>query len=80
MAFEHKANSGSIFRNDRKSRDSQPDHRGDCKIDGTDYWISAWVNETNGGTKYFSLKFEPKEGKSPATTSPTIEFDKDVPF
>lgn len=80
MAFEHKSNSGSIFRNDRKERESQPDHRGDCKVNGDDYWISAWVNETNNGTKYFSLKFEPKERKAPTKTNSPPDFDPDVPF
>lgn len=60
MAFEHKPNSGSLFTNDRKERDSQPDWNGSCKIGDTEYWVAAWENEGSKGL-YFSLKFTVKE-------------------
>lgn len=60
MAFEHKDGSGSLFENDRKERDSQPDWTGSAKIDGKDYWIAAWENEGRKGL-YFSLKFTLKD-------------------
>lgn len=79
MPFEHKDNSGSIFRNERRDNDRQPSHRGSAKIDGTEYWISAWVNETNSGSKYFSLKFEPKEVNN-FSEPKDYDTDEDVPF
>jgi hypothetical protein len=36
-------NRGAIWKNDRKERDSQPDLRGSLNVEGTDYWVSAWV-------------------------------------
>ena len=83
MAFEHQELSGSIFRNDRRDKDTQPTHKGDCKIEGVDYWISAWTNETKGGNKYFGLKFEKKDDKyqsGAAPKLPTEDFDDDIPF
>lgn len=81
MAFEHNELGGSIFRNDRRTKDSQPTHRGDCKIDGVDYWISAWTNETKDGSKYFGLKFEKKEEQTGSAPPPAQqELDEDIPF
>ena len=82
--FVHKELNGSIFRNNYKEKDSQPDHKGDCKILGVDYWISAWVNEGKNG-KYFKLRFEEKEAKYQTGESKIIEpdpkdFDDDIPF
>ena len=48
MAYEAKDMNGSIFVNDKKTKDNQPDRRGSCKIDGVEYWISGWLKDTNG--------------------------------
>lgn len=60
MAYEQKDNSGSLFKNDRKEKDTHPDYKGTVKIGGVEYWQSAWVKEVNG-RKYFSQSFTPKE-------------------
>ena len=56
MAYEQKINSGSLFANNRKEKDSHPSHTGTCNIDGVDYYISAWVKEGNG-KRFFSMSF-----------------------
>lgn len=60
MAYEQKDNSGSLFRNDRKEQENHPDHTGTCKIQGREYYISAWIRETKTGKKFFSLAFKAK--------------------
>ena len=84
--FVHKELGGSIFRNNYKTKESQPTHKGDCKIDGIDYWISAWTNDGKNG-KYFSLKFEKKEAKyqtgeghQSGNAPPVEDLDDDIPF
>lgn len=70
MSFEHQADSGSLFKNDRKEKESQPDYRGDALIDGKLYWMSAWLNESPKGTKYMSVKFSEKDKRDSAPASP----------
>lgn len=78
-------NSGAIFRNDRKEKDTHPDHTGKATVAGVDYWISAWIKEKDG-VRYFSLAFKPKEETRAAAPSnlharkPAREMDDDIPF
>lgn len=63
MAFEVNELSGSIFENDKKTNDRQPDFKGNCKIDGTMYWMSAWVKETRAGDDFLSLAFTEQDNQ-----------------
>jgi uncharacterized protein (DUF736 family) len=62
MAYEQKDMSGSLFKNDRKETDSHPDYKGSALINGVDHWLDAWINTSNAGVKYMSLKLKPKNG------------------
>ena len=62
MAYEHKENKGSLFKNDKKEEEKQPDFTGQANVDGTLYNVSAWINESKNGKKYFGMSFSiPKE-------------------
>lgn len=59
MAYEQRLNSGSLFRNDKKTPGSKaPEHKGSCNINGTTYEVAGWVRETKDGRKFFSLAFQ----------------------
>ena len=60
MAFQQKENSGALFKNDRKEKETHPDYKGDLSINGTNYWISAWLKEGKNG-KFLSLSVNMKE-------------------
>ena len=79
--FQQKELSGSIFKNQRKDGASQPDYRGDAKIDGVDYWLSGWIKETRAGDKFLSLAFTAKDGgfSKPDAAKPPVDFG-DIPF
>jgi hypothetical protein len=59
MAYDNNMR-GTLSRNERKEKDTQPEFTGKCEIDGKGYWISAWVKEANG-RKFFSLSFKPQD-------------------
>lgn len=62
MAYETKPNTGALFKNDRREKDSHPNAKGSALIEGVEYWVSSWTNEDRNGNKYQSLKFERKTG------------------
>lgn len=52
---------GVLFKNKRKKKESQPDMTGQIEIDGKEYWLSAWYNESKRGMKFIALAATEKE-------------------
>lgn len=84
MAYEQKNNSGSLFRNDKKQTEKQPDYNGTVKVDGKDYKLAAWIKESKSGQKYFSLSLQEANVVPSDNTSATTAFgaknDTGLPF
>lgn len=59
-------NGGALFKNQKKATDQHPDYTGNINIDGREYYLSAWVNESaRTGQKYFAIKATPKAATIP---------------
>jgi hypothetical protein len=88
---------GALFRNnDQRDGKKDPDYRGNCEIDGVQYWIDSWINESRDGKKFMSLRFKPKQasehrgaarnppartsGQSRAHAATSDGFNEDIPF
>lgn len=86
MSQYDNTNSGTLFKNDRKEKETHPDYKGQINIDGVEYWLSSWIKVSKDGTKKFmSLSVQPKDGapaKKPAKQQDSgfDDFDSDVPF
>lgn len=83
MAYVPNPGSFSLFKNDRKEKDSHPDYKGDgIDLNGTPVWVSAWLKEGQKG-KFLSCSMSAKEQRQqqPAqqTKAPAID-DEDIPF
>tara|TARA_B100000214_G_C23913640_1_gene602584 strand:- start:263 stop:505 length:243 start_codon:yes stop_codon:yes gene_type:complete len=67
MAYKHETNRGSLFKNEKKEKENQPDYTGKINVNGTLYNIAGWINQKND-KKYFGLEVsipKPKEDKKP---------------
>lgn len=85
MAYEQRNNSASLFKNDRKTAEEQPNAKGEAKIDGVEYWVSAWTKKDKNGNPWQSLAFTPKEKQSapvaPVDANKKLrDLDDDIPF
>lgn len=83
--METKVNSGAIFKNDKKTVDREPDYRGKINVDGKEWEISLWINESNKGLKYFRAAIKepwvkPEESVPTAKITSVIDEDDDLPF
>jgi len=75
---------GSLSRNKKQEKPTQPSHKGSCTIEGVPYWISAYVNESrDSGEKYFKLYFEQKKPREESAAEPVavpLSESPDIPF
>lgn len=56
MAYEMRAGSGSLFKNDRKEKDTHPDLKGKVMLpNGEVRWLSAWKKTTGAGAAWLSI-------------------------
>lgn len=65
---EHQDNAGSMFKNDRKTKDSHPDITGSAMVNGVEFYVSGWRKNGAKGD-FYSLSFK---AKSPAAASDLI--------
>ena len=73
-------NSGVLFKNDKKEQEKHPDYKGSIMVDGTEYWLSAWIKEGKSG-KFMGLAVSPKDAQPPASKPMPKNLDDDlIPF
>lgn len=63
MAYEKRDMTGTIFKNDKREKDTHPNATGSCVIDGVEYWVSAWTKDGAKG-KFQSLSFKRKDERA----------------
>ena len=70
--YQMKENSGTLFKNRNKNKDSHPDFNGTVNVEGNEFYISGWTKVNQDGTKRISLSLKPKEQ---ASVKPTDDDD-----
>jgi hypothetical protein len=82
MAYELKEMQGSLFKNNKKTTELQPDYTGKIKVNGVELQLSAWVAKTKAGETYLNIKA--KEAMPIGNTSSQDNFGAkggtDLPF
>lgn len=89
MTAYDNTNQGVLFRNDDKQKDTHPDYRGSVNVNGTEFWLSAWIKTSQrDGSKFMSLSVRKKDGQEERTKQQQSrsgpqrrnDDDSDVPF
>jgi hypothetical protein len=78
---------GTLFKNDRKEKETHPDYTGSAVVDDIDYWMSGWIKENRDGSKRLSISFtakdkglQPRSEANKRANGIKTEFDDDIPF
>jgi hypothetical protein len=90
MAYQIREGNGSLFVNDRKETEQQPDYTGNVRIGGVLYRLAAWSRTGASGTPYLSISANPDRPRDSAEPSAAEasrvppaqaqEFGDDIPF
>lgn len=85
MAYEKKANSGSLFQNDRKQNENHADYNGSVMVGGVEYWLNGWKKTTKDGKPWLSLALKPKDAAKQQRNSydepaPDCDDNGEIPF
>ena len=77
--YVHKEGSGSLFKNNYKEKETQPDLKGTMTgLDGKEYEIAAWYGKTKAGDDKLSIKqsLPYKQDESETTSLDKQEVEK----
>jgi uncharacterized protein (DUF736 family) len=78
MSYEHKANTGTLFPNNKKA-DNHPDYKGKIKVGEVEYELAGWIKKTDKG-QFLSLKLSEPFQPTPQSTSEKIADSTGIPF
>jgi len=82
--MENKLNSGAIFKNDKKTKDTHPDYRGKVNVNGKEMEVALWVKQGKNGSfmsASFSEPYVPPTTSNVMSSAPISQVDNDdFPF
>jgi hypothetical protein len=74
-------NRGVLFsERDRKTKDNDRDYSGSINIEGTEYWLSAWIKVSKKTGGKFSVKPKVEKPAESEKKSPAEDLDDEIPF
>ena len=87
MAYDN-TNSGALFKNTRRQKDTHPEFTGKLNVGGVDYYLNGWRKSPEGKEAFISLsvkKVEPKTDAGNAQAAQTSakaaqKLDDEIPF
>lgn len=70
---------GVLFKNDKKTKDNQPDYTGEANVDGVEYRMAAWIKQGQKG-KFMSIAFTLKDEAGRQANPVDSDIDDEIPF
>jgi len=74
MGYTPRENTGSLFKNDKKTNEKQPDYQGTMLIGGKEMRLAGWMKKSANGSSFMSLQLSEKtaggNGAQAAQTAP----------
>lgn len=64
--YQIRDQSGSAFKNQRKTSDSHADFTGEGLVNGQPVWINIWAKTDKNGNPWYSVSFKNKQPKQDA--------------
>jgi uncharacterized protein (DUF736 family) len=80
MSSYDNTNTGALFKSKKQESDKHPGYTGSMNVEGTEYWMSAWLNESKAGEKYFSIKLKAKDAPRAEPAAAADAFTDEIPF
>ena len=80
MAFQQKNNSGTLYENKNKKTDKHPDYKGTAIVDGVNKNLAVWINTSQKGEKYMSIRIQDPQPKTGFDTIKDDQSGEDIPF
>lgn len=59
--MEKRDNSGVLFKNNKKEKDTHADYEGNCTVNGQEMWMNAWLKKDKNGNTFMAFAFKPKK-------------------
>jgi hypothetical protein len=82
--FTPKPGNGSLFKNNLKDKENQPDYTGTCTLpDGSPGKLAAWLKADKNGVKFMSLKISHEDEQyrdAAQPVNPQAPLDDEIPF
>ena len=75
MSYDN-TNRGSIWKNDRKEKDTHADFAGSINIDGVEYWLNGWKRKPDAHPKAPAMSFTVKRKEVQPDAQPTTQQDQ----
>ena len=80
MTTYDNTNSGTLFKNDKKAKDTDPAYKGQINVEGIEYWMSSWVKTSKQGASFKSIKLTSKDRQISEPTRKAADLPDDLPF
>ncbi len=71
--YELRDDNGNLFLNKKKKSENSPDWSGKMKLNGQEFYLSAWEKKTKNGEVFYSVKLGKMVAAQPTMSQHSID-------